>query len=86
MTKPSSEAIERVKAPRVSCRKQATGPTPAAPREGEWVETRNGTAALSEQAATWIASVLGLLDAERTLRGQEHDCLDAAEQKGLIVQ
>lgn len=50
------------------------------------METRNGTAALSEQAATWIASVLGLLDAERTLRGQEHDCLDAAEQKGLIVQ
>lgn len=43
-------------------------------------------AMLSRQAATWIVDVLGLLDKERTLRAEEHRCLDEHEAKGAIKQ
>jgi len=41
---------------------------------------------LSRAASEWIVSVLGLLDKERALRGEEHRCLDDHEKKEIIRQ
>jgi hypothetical protein len=43
-------------------------------------------ARLSEAAVNWIGELLGALKKERGLRKVEHECLDAAEKKGLIQQ
>lgn len=64
-----------------------------APRKDEWVEWRpslpgqpQGVARLSEKASLWIVDLLGVTNKLRSLRKVEHDCLDEAEKKGLIVQ
>ena len=70
-------------APEVPCQKGATDPTPAAPRASDWVDAYG---MISEPAVTWINEVLALLDEERELRQQEHNCLDELEKKGHIRQ
>lgn len=65
-----------------------------APRADEWVqwvppkpgEPPAGTARLSERAVVWIADTLGVIDKLRGVRAQEHKCLDALQDKGLIRQ
>lgn len=47
---------------------------------------RQGIARLSDDAAKWVADVLGIVDKEREYRAIEHGCLDAAEKKGYITQ
>lgn len=41
---------------------------------------------LSQEAATWIAGLLGAVEKERALRAREHQCLDEHEKRGLISQ
>jgi hypothetical protein len=72
--------------PRVSCKQPATPKLVKSPREDEWVEIVSGKARLSEDAVTWIASLVATLDKERDYRKVEHGCLDLAEKKGLIQQ
>jgi len=70
--------------PRVSCKKETTGDTPKPPCKDCWIDVQLGT--LSRAASEWIVSVLGLLDKERALRGEEHRCLDDHEKKEIIRQ
>ena len=89
LTACSSQSTKRYvepTAPTVRCKKPATSATPPAPASGEWVAVVGGTVVLSERAATWIAEVLGLLDKERELRGEEHACLDDHEKRKIIRQ
>jgi len=41
---------------------------------------------LSQEAATWIADLLGVVEKERSARSHEHRCLDEHEKRGLISQ
>lgn len=68
------------------CQKQQGPLLTAQPTADEWVAVKGDKATLSEQAALWIADVLGVLQTERGLRAEEHRCLDDHEKRGLIRQ
>jgi hypothetical protein len=79
--------------PEVRCKQPAGRDVPPEPKADEWVDwlppttsAPAGVAVLSKAAAEWIVDVLGVVRQEKGLRKVEHDCLDAAEKKGLIQQ
>ena len=67
----------------VRCKQPATAPVPAPPAADGWVDSFGR---LSQEAATWIADLLGVVEKERALRAHEHRCLDEHEKRGLISQ
>ncbi len=85
--------IVKPETPEVRCKQPAVAPIPQPPRADQWVEwlppvagAQQGTARLSETAARWIIETLAVAGKLRGLRAVEHDCLDAAEEAGLIRQ
>jgi hypothetical protein len=70
----------------VSCQQPATQRVPDAPRADRWITLQQNVARLSDEAAKWIADVLGIVDKEREYRAIEHGCLDEAAKKGYITQ
>lgn len=71
-------------APRVDCRQVEPAPTPAAPREDEWLDEREGAVRLSQAAVLWVRGVLGLREADRRLWAAQEACLDDYEAAGHI--
>ena len=80
--------------PEIRCAQKTIDPQiPKAPRRDEWTEwlpsldaNKPGAARMSRSAATWIAEVLGVVEVLRSVRKEEHNCLDGLEKKGLITQ
>lgn len=72
--------------PEVRCQRPPGARTPPAPKADEWLQEVEGAVRLSKPAVDWIMTVLGLLDAERAARANEHGCLDAYEAAGDIRQ
>lgn len=71
-------------APRVDCRQAAPAPTPAAPRDDEWLDEAAGRVRLSQAAVLWVREVLGLREADRGLWAAQEACLDDYERAGHI--
>ena len=90
-TKPS---VVQAEPPDVPCAQRTVdAKPPRAPRADEWVEyippkpgETGGVARLSAAAAGWIVDVLGALDKVRGVRAEEHRCLDALQERGMIRQ
>lgn len=90
-TKPS---VVQAEPPDVPCAQRTVdAKPPRAPRADEWVEyippkpgESTGAARLSEAAANWIVGVLGAVDKLRGVRAEEHRCLDALQERGMIRQ
>ncbi len=76
--------------PRVDCKQQATADISPAPRADQWLSVEETNAAkvvrLSEAAAKWIVTALGIATQERKLRKIEHQCLDDLAEKKIIQQ
>lgn len=71
-------------APRVDCRQAEPVPTPAAPREDEWLEEAAGRVRLSQAAVLWVREVLGHREVDRRLWAAQEACLDAYDKAGHI--
>lgn len=87
-------SVVQREAPDVPCAQRAVDAKPGrAPRASEWVEwlppkpgEAQGVARLSAAASNYIIDVLGVIDKLRGVRAEEHKCLDALQEKGLIRQ
>lgn len=79
----------------VRCKQPQDFKLPALPSSTEWIECapplpgsldKIEACRLSERAALWVEAAANVVDKLRGVRAEEHACLDAAEEKGLIQQ
>ena len=77
--------------PRVDCAQGANPDLSAAPRSDEWIVCtpvlgKQEECTLSEKAALWVVEAVSLLRLERTVRKQEHMCIDKLIEKKIITK
>ena len=74
--------------PRIDCVQGANPDLSLPPKSDEWIACTprldGEECTLSEKAALWIVEAVSLLNLERTVRKQEHICIDKLVDKGVI--